>query len=180
MWDIVMIIVVVVFFIVEIKVILEEEKRRLEYLQKQLEGTEYAQSQLSEYEYEKEDCKCLSFKILSILSLYCIFKNLQYFLSTWNHVITPQPKKNKNVRVGKNCQHISPLNVRSFLLLFFNSHDSHQPNERVENAAGWWASPDNTNKPSHRWVLLRHFCCLTRAEKQLVVDWVMHWHKSCF
>ncbi|XP_030259441.1 interaptin isoform X2 [Sparus aurata] len=30
----------------EIKVILEEEKRRLEYLQKQLEGTEYAQSQL--------------------------------------------------------------------------------------------------------------------------------------
>lgn len=52
-------IVVVAFFIVEIKVILEQEKKRLEHLQKQLEGTEYAQSQLSEYEHEKEDCKGL-------------------------------------------------------------------------------------------------------------------------
>ena len=82
-------------------------------------------------------------------------------------------------KVRKNSKHMSPLNVRSFLLLFVYSHDNHRPNERGENAAGWWARPDNTDKPGHRWVLLRPCCCLNQAEKQLIVDWVLHWHKPC-
>lgn len=116
--------------------------------------------------------------VYSILILYFQeFSILPFYFQSCD--ITTAKKKENPVRVAENRQHISPLNVRSFLLLFFYSHDSHQPNERGEIAAGWWASPDNTNKSSHQWVLLHHFCCVTQAEKQPIIDWVLHWHKSC-